>query len=71
MYIMRMENAAMIRQAAQSVATTLLLYLEEDVVENQYIEVVRAEIQQFRLLFVEWVKTFEKDDFKDDWGLFV
>ena len=70
-YIIRMENAAIIRQLAQSVATSLLLFVEEDTIDNQYIEVVRNEVQKFRLLFIKWVKTFEKDEFTDEWGLFV
>jgi len=70
-YIMRMENASIIRQLAQSVATTLLMFVEEDTIEEKYVVIVREEIQKFRLLFIKWVNTFEKDEFTDEWGLFV
>jgi hypothetical protein len=66
-----MENAAIIRQLAQGIATGLLAFVQEDTVDNSHIEVVRTEIDQFKKLFIEWVKTFEKDEFTDDWGLFV
>jgi len=70
-YILRMENAAVIRQLAQGIATGLLLFTKEDVVDESYIGVVRGEIDKFRLLFIEWVRTFEKDEFSDAWGLFI
>ncbi len=71
LYIMRMENAAIIRQLAQGIATNLLLFTEEDTIDEQHIIVVRNEIQEFRKLFIAWVNTFEKDEFEDEWGLFV
>jgi hypothetical protein len=69
-YILRMENAAIIRQLAQSIASRLLLF-EDESVDPVHVRVVRNEINKFRLLFIVWVNTFEKDEFKDDWGLFV
>ena len=71
MYTLRMENAAIIRQLAQGIATGLLSFVEDDSADEKYIKVVRAEIDSFRKLFVAWVDTFEKDEFKDEWGLFV
>ena len=70
-YTIRMENAAIIRQLAQGIATGLLSFMEDDSADESYIMVVRAEIDKFRGLFIKWVNTFEKDEFKDEWGLFV
>ena len=70
-YILRMENAAVIRQLAQGIATGLLAFVEDEAVDENYIKIVRAEIDKFRMLFMAWVKTFEKDEFVDAWGLFV
>lgn len=70
-YTLRMENAAIIRKAAQSIASGLLLFLEDGDIDENHIMVVRNEINAFRLLFIEWVNTFEKDEFTDEWGLFV
>lgn len=70
-YIIRMENASIIRQLAQGIATNLLLFLEDTDADEKHIEVVRNEISAFRKLFIEWVRTFEKDEFTDEWGLFV
>ncbi|HEX7753730.1 MAG TPA: hypothetical protein VF421_00180 [Niabella sp.] len=70
-YVLRMENAAIIRKNAQSVASALLSLAAEDAVEEKYAELIRAEIAAFKELFKAWVHTFEKDAFTDDWELFV
>ena len=70
-YTVRMENAAIIRKAAQGITSGLLLFMEDDTVDENHIMVIRSEINAFRLFFIEWVNTFEKDEFTDEWGLFV
>ena len=70
-YILRMENAAIIRKLAQGIASGLLLFEMDDSADESHIRVVRDEIDKFRKLFVKWVNTFEKDEFTDEWGLFV
>lgn len=71
MYVLRMENAAIIRKNAQSVKSGLLILDDDDNVEFNYCEIIRDEIDNFRELFKTWVATFEKDRYEDDWGLFV
>ncbi|GAB3432557.1 hypothetical protein [Niabella aquatica] len=70
-YVLRMENAAIIRKNAQHIASSLLLFGTEDQVDDHYVELIRTEIDQFRELFKAWVNTFEKDEYTDDWGLFA
>ncbi len=69
LYILRMENAAIIRKAAMDVYLDCHM-LEDGVAAEQDVELLRNEIDQFRQLFIEWVNGFEKDDYEDDWGLF-
>lgn len=71
LYVLRMENAAIIRKNAQHVASSLLTLGAEDETEEQYVDLIRTEIDQFRELFKVWISTFEKDEYTDDWGLFV
>jgi hypothetical protein len=71
LYTIRMENAAIIRKNAQFVATSLLSFMAEGVIEEPYVRAIRAEIDVFRELFKNWVSTFEKDEFTDEWGLFI
>jgi hypothetical protein len=70
-YIGRMENAAIIRKNAQFIKSSLLFVEEENIIEKNYCKIIRNEIDIFRQLFKEWVATFTKDKFEDEWGLFV
>jgi hypothetical protein len=72
-YVVRMENAAVIRAYAKGISLTLV-FMKINGIDKQYIEVIRKEIDKFRLLFIEWINTFEKEgefQLPDDWGLFV
>lgn len=72
-YILKMENAVIIKIHARSLLTrtSSLKYLE--LVDEEYLQLLRDEIEAFRLLFKEWVATFDIDSEKegDGWGLFV
>jgi hypothetical protein len=70
LYIIRMENAAIIRKAAMDIYLDCHM-LEENDADEQDVELLRSEIDQFRLLFIDWVNGFEKDEYEDDWGLFT
>lgn len=70
LYVLRMENAAIIRKAAMDVYLDCHM-LEEGVADEQDVELLRNEIDQFRQYFIEWVNGFEKDEYEDDWGLFT
>lgn len=72
-FILKMENAVIIKIHARSLLTrtSSLKYLE--LVDPEYLQLLRDEIEAFRLLFKEWVATFHIDTTKegDGWGLFV
>ncbi len=69
-YVVRMENAAIIRTAANSVYISMSGLRMMEVAEDAHLDAVRAEIESFRELFREWANGFEKDEFEDEWGLF-
>jgi hypothetical protein len=71
LYILRMENAAIIRKAAMDIYLDCHLLTEAKVAADQDVELLRSEIDQFREYFIDWVTGFEQDEFKDDWGLFL
>ncbi|MCU0388458.1 MAG: hypothetical protein MUE71_07620 [Chitinophagaceae bacterium] len=71
LYIIRMENAAIIRKAAKDIFLDTNMLRESKVADIQDVELLRSEIELFREYFREWVAGFEKDDFEDEWGLFV
>lgn len=71
MYILRMENASIIRSAAQRVASQLLTLIIVNAAEEEHVTIIRKEIDHFRSYFRQWVATFQKDEYDDEWGLFI
>ncbi len=43
----------------------------EEKIDEEHGEIIRNEIDEFRKLYKHWLSTFEKDEFEDEWGLFV
>jgi hypothetical protein len=71
LYDIRMECAAIIRKAARELMIqnhSLEMFGFEHV---EYYQIVRDLIEEYRLLFIDWVAGFDKWDYiVDDWGLF-
>lgn len=67
-----MENATIIRKVARELYVQAgSLRFEEDIIDQDYILLLRKEIDEFRLLFIDWVAGFDVWNYiKDDWGLF-
>ncbi len=70
LYMIRMENASIIRKNAQFISSSMLTMIAEKAIEEAHGMVIRDEIKKFRMLFRHWVSTFERDEFEDEWGLF-
>ncbi|HSC54933.1 MAG TPA: hypothetical protein VLC98_14970 [Phnomibacter sp.] len=70
MYMLRMENAAIIRHTANDIFLQCSNLKMMGVIDEQEVDAVRREMELFRELFRNWVSGFEKDDFEDEWGLF-
>ncbi len=70
-YDMKMEAAAIIRKAARDLMLsnhTLEMFGFKEV---HYFQLVRDLLEDYRLLFIEWVAGFNKWDYAiDRWGLF-
>jgi hypothetical protein len=71
LYDIKMENAAIIRKAARDLMVqqhSLDMFGFEYV---EYYQIVRDLIEEYRLLFIDWVAGFDKWDYIiDRWGLF-
>jgi len=71
LYDLKMENAAIIRKAARDL---LVQQHSLDMFGFEYVEyykIVRELIEEYRLLFIDWVAGFDKWDYViDRWGLF-
>lgn len=70
-YDLKMENAAIIRKAAHELLTDARGIQMHGYKDIEYLDLLRTEIEEFRILFAEWVKTFDCWNYIiDRWGLF-
>jgi hypothetical protein len=71
LYDLKMESAALIRKAARDLVTHhhgLRMFGFE---EYSYFKIVLDLIEEYRLLFIDWVSCFDDEDYViDRWGLF-
>jgi len=71
LYDIKMEAATIIRKSANSLMVqnhTLEMFGFEHV---EYFQIVRDLLEEYRLLFIDWVSKFDKWDYViDRWGLF-
>jgi len=71
LYDLRMENAAIIRKAA---CDLMVQNHNLDLFDFKYVEyydIIRELLEEYRLLFIDWVAGFDKSNYiVDRWGLF-
>jgi hypothetical protein len=72
LYDIKMENATIIRKCARELYVRAgSLRFEEDIKDKEYIELLHNEIEEFRLLFIDWVASFDQWNYIiDRWELF-
>lgn len=71
LYDLRMENAAIIRKCARDLMVRYHSLVMFGFEHAEYYKMVRQQIEEFRLLFIDWVASFDKWNYiVDDWGLF-
>lgn len=70
-YDLKMENAAIIRKAARELYVQAGNIKRSSKDNEEYADLLRAEIYAFKLLFREWVAGFDPWNYiNDSWGLF-
>lgn len=71
LYDIRMENAAIIRKAARNLTIQYHSLVEYGFEHAEYYLMVRQLVEEFRLLFFDWVAGFDRSNYIiDRWGLF-
>lgn len=71
LYDIRMENAALIRRAAHSLKLHIHSLHQFGFEHADYYMLVREKVEEYRLLFIDWVAGFDKSNYiADRWGLF-
>ena len=67
-----MENATIIKIHARSLQTQSASLIFENILPEEYLRLLRKEIESFRFLFKAWIKAFNKCPKEGDgWGLLV
>jgi len=71
LYAIKMENASIIRTCARALITDARGIEMHGFKDTEYLDVLRKEIDAFRIIFAEWVKTFDCWNYTiDRWGVF-
>ena len=71
LYDIRMENAAIIRKAARDLMVSNHSLEMFDFKYVDYFDIVRDLIEEYRLIFIRWVESFDQWNYiTDRWGLF-
>ncbi|MCX7547081.1 hypothetical protein OS188_03850 [Xanthomarina sp. F1114] len=71
LYDIKMENATIIRKAARELITDARGLQMHGYKDIEYLDLLRKEIEEFRILFAEWVASFNCWNYIiDRWGLF-
>jgi hypothetical protein len=71
LYDIKMENASLIRKAAREISTNCTGLKMFEIKGFDYLDLLREEMESFRVEFAEWVKSFDPWNYHvDRWGLF-
>lgn len=71
LYTFKMENASIVRNNCREMMEQIKFTALVGAGEEKYAEAIQREMDIFRGLFKGWVNTFVKDEYEDEWGLFV
>jgi hypothetical protein len=71
-FVLKMEKAVIMKVHAKSLySMTYQLALEETHAE-EHLELLRQAIEEYRKLFIEWIKGFDPaEKYDDGWGIFT
>lgn len=71
-YILKMENATIMKVHARHLNSMTYQLAMEETHAEEHLNLLREAVEEFRILFVDWVKSFDSaEKYDDGWGLFV
>ncbi len=71
LYNIRMECAVQVKVAACDLLSQASFCRSQGLIDSEYLKVLKDAIEEFRVLFVDWINTFDKtNNVADGWGLF-
>lgn len=70
LYTIRMQNAVLIKLATQDMFNAASVASMMKINQEDYVELLRDKIDEFRIVFNEWVRGFDKTyDIPDNWAI--
>jgi hypothetical protein len=70
LYSLRMQNAVIIKLAVQDMMNAVICTEMFDINEEDYVDLMREKVEEFRLEFVKWIRGFDKTiDIPDNWAI--
>lgn len=70
LYSLRMQNAVLIKLAVQDMFNAVSFASMVEINEEDYVDLMRDKVDEFRLVFNEWVRGFDKTyDIPDNWAI--
>ena len=71
LYVLKMENASVIRTNAKQMMEQIGFAVLMGWADEAHKQVIEEALYKFRELYKQWVSTFQKDSFDDEWGMFI
>lgn len=70
LYSLRMQNAVLIKLAIHDMLNAVIVSEMFDINEQDYVDLMREKVEEFRLEFVAWIRGFDKtNDIPDNWAI--
>ncbi len=70
LYTLRMQNAVVIKLAVHDMLNAVICTAMFDLNEEDYVDLMRDKVEEFRLEFVAWIRSFDKKhDIPDNWAI--
>lgn len=71
LYVLKMENASNIRTNCKQMMEQIGFAVLMGWADDTHKKVIEEALVKFRELFKQWVSTFQKDTYEDEWGLLI
>jgi hypothetical protein len=70
LFSLRMQNAVLIKLAVQDMFNAVSFASMVKINEEDYVDLMRDKVEEFRLVFVDWIRSFDKTyDIPDNWAI--
>ena len=70
LFSLRMQNAVLIKLAVQDMFNAVSFASMVEINEEDYVDLMRGKVDEFRLVFNDWIRGFDKTyDIPDNWAI--